>query len=165
MLRSSVTKKTNLTKKTPLGRAEPVTIVDQISAVLAVQPIVIRHPIGGDRWPVHAFELADGLGGFVFVEDSVWDPWGFGRHPVHLIKGPGEAIGEGRWRFPADPGHGRWGGPIIVEVPDPGEPAMLDVLRVRAWLAERRAFTPEGRARAREIASYFGQLTDEVPRP
>lgn len=153
----------------------PNAIVAQISAALAVRPVVIRHPIGGNRWPVHIFELADKSGSFVFVEDGAFRLGPAGRglrlgpgargepmhtdNPIHRIDGPGETIAPWRWRFPPpvdNPGCG----PVIVEVLGPDDPQLHAALQVRAWLERIGAFSQAQRARVREIASLRDWLSD-----
>ena len=136
----------------------PNAIVAQISAALAVRPVVIRHPIGDNRWPVHIFELADKSGSFVFVEDGAFRPM-HTDNPIHRIDGPGETISPWRWRFPPlvdYPGRG----PVIVEVLGPDDPQLHAALQVRAWLERIGAFSQAQRARVREVASLHDWLAD-----
>jgi hypothetical protein len=60
-----------------------------------------------------------------------------------------------RWRFPADPKHGRWGGPIPVEVAGRGDDPeeRFAALCYRYQLEQRGVFTAATRERVRKNAA------------
>ena len=75
-------------------------IAAQITRALAAgEVVVVRHPVGGNRFPVQVFDHPLGL---AFLEDGAFDPWYFGN-PYHVLEGEAERIGPGRWRVGSVP--------------------------------------------------------------
>jgi hypothetical protein len=131
-----------------------VTIIAEVQAALEAGAVVAVVPPGvGPRIVVLLFPLADGQG-FVFIEDGFFTP-GYTGHAYHLVKGAGEAVAPGRWRF----------GRIEVVLLGEADPHYQPALEARTWLEANGAFTTAKRARARESARYLAPLADEAPRP